>query len=182
MVERYGTTDVGVADLFELALQTELPLARGDERAKRTSLGQGLVRVRDRIFTVSGLRLRVSAAGSLRRAQRWQLEIAGTLAGRGSQGSHACEPRDVGVGGSHEVHTEIHEQNQSVCEPDEPCEPFSSLRVCAHTRVKEGPGKGSPGSQGSQSPGRPRVSACEPPCEPPDRRSHGADGWWEELI
>jgi putative DNA primase/helicase len=177
--ERYGTTDVGVADLFELALQTELPLARGDERAKRTSLGQGLVRVRDRIFTVSGLRLRVSAAGSLRRAQRWQLEIAGTVAGRGSQGSHACEPRDLGVGGSHEVHTEIHKQKQSVCEPDEPCEPFSSTRVCAHTRVKEGPSKG---SQGSQSPGSPRVSACEPPCEPPDRRSHGADGWWEELI
>jgi hypothetical protein len=169
--ERFGTADVGAADLFELALQSELRLARGDERAKRTSLGQGLVRMRDRIFAVADLRLRVSAAGSLRRAQRWQLEIAGTGPGRGSQGSYACEPRDLGGGGSHEVHTEIHEENQSICEPGEPCEPLSPLRVRAHARAIGGTGKGSPGSQGSQSPGNPWASACEPPCEPPDRGS-----------
>jgi putative DNA primase/helicase len=179
--ERFGTAEVGVADLFELAQQSELRLARGDERAKRTSLGQALVRMRDRIFTVGDLRLRVYAAGSFRRAQRWQLELSESRAGRGSQGSHACEPRDLGGGGSHEVHTEIPEQNQSVCEPGEPCEPFSPLRVRAHARAMKGPGKGSPGSQGSQSPGNPRVSACEPPFEPPDRGSRRPDSW-EEVI
>jgi hypothetical protein len=180
--ERFGTTEVGVTDLFELAQQSELRLARGDERAKRTSLGQALVRMRDRIFAVADLRLRVSAAGSLRRAQRWQLEIAGTAAGRGSQGSHACEPRGHRGGGSHEVHTEIHEQNHGVCEPREPGEPLSPLRVRAHACAIERAGKGSPGSQGSQSPGNPRAPACEPPCEPPERGSHRADGSWEEVL
>lgn len=180
--ERFGTAEVGVADLFELALQSELRLARGDERAKRTSLGHALVRMRDRIFAVGELRLRVSAVGSFRRAQRWQLEIAKSGAGRGSQGSHACEPRDLADGGSHEVHTEIREQDQSVCEPCEPGEPLSPLHVRAHIRTIEGAGKGSPGSQGSQTPGNPRGSACEPPCEPPDRGSQRLGGWWEEVI
>jgi putative DNA primase/helicase len=184
--ERYGTADVGAADLFELALQSELPLARGDERAKKTSLGQALVRMRDRIFAVDDLRLRVTAAGSLRRAQRWELRIVESGPGRGSQGSHAprgeCEPRGHRGGGSHEVHTEIHEQNHGVCEPREPCEPLSPLRVRAHACAIERAGKGSPGSQGSQSPGNPRAPACEPPCEPPERGSHRADGWWEEVL
>jgi putative DNA primase/helicase len=180
--ERFGTAEVGVADLFELALQSELRLARGDERAKRTSLGQALVRMRERIFAVGDLRLRVSAAGSFRRAQRWQLGLVESGAGRGSQGSPACEPRSGADGGSHEVHTEIHQQNQIFCEPGEPCEPLSPLRVCAHARVMEGTGKGSPGSQGSQSPGNPWASACEPACEPPEQGSQRPDGWWEEVI
>ena len=180
--ERFGTAEVGVADLFELAQQSELRLARGDERAKRTSLGQALVRMRDRIFAVGELRLRVSAAGSYRRAQRWQLQLVENGAGRGSQGSHACEPRDFADGGSHEVHTKIPEQNQSVCEPGEPCEPPSPLHVRVHARAIEGTGKGSPRSQGSQSPGNPRASACEPPCEPPERGSPRPEGCWEEVI
>jgi putative DNA primase/helicase len=180
--ERFGTAEVGVADLFELAQQSELRLARGDERAKRTSLGQGLVRMRDRIFTVGELRLRVSAAGSFRRAQRWQLELAENGAGRGSQGSHACEPRGGGDGGSHEVHTEIPEQNQRICEPGEPREPFSPLRVRAHACAIGTTGQGSLGSSGSQSPGNPRAPACEPTCEPHDRRSPRPDGWWEEVL
>ena len=184
--ERFGTQPIGVADLFELALQTDLPLARGDERAKRTSLGQALRRTRDRIFMVGELRLRVTAAGNLRRAQQWQLALTESAPGKGSRGSHdttaACEPRGSEIGGSHEVHTEIPEQNQSVCEPGEPCEPLSPLRVRAHACAIVEPGKGSQGSQGSQSAGNPRASACEPPCEPPDRRSHRANGWWEEVI
>jgi putative DNA primase/helicase len=180
--ERFGTAEVGVADLFELAQQSELRLARGDERAKRTSLGQALVHMRDRIFAVGDLRLRVSAAGRFRRAQRWQIELVESGAGRGSQGSHMCEPRGRADGASHEVHTEIHQQNQGVCEPGEPCEPLSPLRVRAHARVMEGTEKGSPGSPGSQSPGNPRASACEPPCEPPEQGSPRPDGWWEEVI
>ena len=184
--ERFGTQPVGVADLFELAGQTDLPLARGDERAKRTSLGQALRRTRDRIFMVGELRLRVTAAGNLRRAQQWQLALTESAPGKGSRGSHdttaACEPRGSESGGSHEVHTEIHEQNQRVCEPCEPCEPFSPLRVRGRAHVKDGPGKGSQGSQGSHWLGNPRASACEPPCEPPERGSPRAGGWWEEVL
>ena len=50
--DRFGTQHVSVADLYELALQCSIPLARGDEHAKRTSLGQALGRMRDRIYTV----------------------------------------------------------------------------------------------------------------------------------
>ena len=183
MVGALRHAEVGVADLFELALQSELRLARGDERAKRTSLGQALGRMRDRIFAVGDLRLRVSAAGSS--AARTAL-AAGDRRNVLPEEVHKVHTRvnlgDLGGGGSHEVHTEIHEQNQSVCEPGEPGEPLSPLRVRAHARAMEGAGKGSPGSQGSQSPGNPPASACEPPCEPPDRGSPASNGSWEELI
>ena len=44
--------------------RASIPLARGDEHAKRTSLGQALRRMRDRIYTVGDRRLRVHHAGS----------------------------------------------------------------------------------------------------------------------
>ena len=80
--DRFGTQQVGAADLYELALQSSIPLARGDEHAKRTSLGQALRRMRDRIYATGGRRLRVLHAG-LRAwgaaLGRWRsLPIAGT--------------------------------------------------------------------------------------------------------
>ena len=50
--DRFGTQQVSAADLYDLALQCSLPLAKGDEHARRTSLGQALKRMRDRIYTV----------------------------------------------------------------------------------------------------------------------------------
>ena len=73
--DRFGTQQVGAADVYELALQSGIPLARGDEHAKRTSLGQALRRMRDRIYTTGGRRLRVHHAGSAHGVQHWALEI-----------------------------------------------------------------------------------------------------------
>ena len=92
--ERHGTAEVGVTDLYELALESELPLAKGDERAKRTSLGQTLKRLRDRVYTVGGTRVRVGHAGTVQGARRWRLELESTPGGgsrgpRGSQGPGA---------------------------------------------------------------------------------------------
>jgi hypothetical protein len=76
--DRFGTQQVSTADLYDLALQCSLPLAKGDEHAKRTSLGQALRRMRDRIYTVADRRLRVCHAGSAHGVQRWLLETFGT--------------------------------------------------------------------------------------------------------
>jgi hypothetical protein len=183
--ERFGTAEVGVADLYELALESELPLAKGDERAKRTSLGQTLKRMRDRVYTVGTARVHVCHAGAVQGAQRWRLEIEDTF-GRGSRGSQGSrvvrEPLASEGGGSRQVHGESALENQCGSEPREPGEPFSPPYVRAHARVLEKPGKGSRGSRGSQSSGKLRPPACEPPCEPPDRGSQRSDGWWEEVI
>ena len=44
--------------------QCGIPMARGDEHAKRTSLGKALGRMRDRIYTINARRLRVHHVGS----------------------------------------------------------------------------------------------------------------------
>jgi putative DNA primase/helicase len=83
--DRFGTQQVSVADLYEHALQSGIPLARGDEHAKRTSLGQALRRMRDRIYATGAQRLRVLHVGSAHGVQRWALEIVADQ-GRGPSG------------------------------------------------------------------------------------------------
>ena len=79
--ERFGTQQVTAADLYDLALLCSMPLARGDEHAKRTSLGKALGRMRDRIYTINARRLRVHHVGSAHGAQRWQLQVSESDAG-----------------------------------------------------------------------------------------------------
>ena len=209
--DRFGTTEVGTGDLFAIALETDspLPLGSGNERAQRTNLGRALTRMRDRVFTVGGRRVRVRDAGTLRRARQWKLgmeennpglgspgspqESRGSgspgshsenAPGLGSPGSPACEPTNLG---SHQVHTEINLSNQRLCEPGEPSEPNSIAytRADARARVKESAGRGSPSSPGSHSFANSTRSGCEPTGEPwvgGSQPRKTPDGWWEEVI
>jgi hypothetical protein len=153
--DRFGTQQVGAADLYDLALQASIPLARGDEHAKRTSLGQALRRMRDRIYTTGGRRLRVHHAGSAHGVQRWELQILATV-------SEADAP---GAG-----------------EPGGPGGPLSPLRVRAHARAIGEPGKGPPTPLGPPSPGNPRVSGGGPRGGLQNGGPPGSNGGWEELI
>ena len=141
--DRFGTRHVGAADLYELALQSSIPLARGDEHAKRTSLGQALRRMRDRIYTTGGQRLRVQHVGSAHGVQRWGLEI---IADRGMRSPGAGGPggphpgsESTVSGGPQQRPTgsppEKTVENQSTGGPGGLGGPLSPLRVCAHTRA-----------------------------------------------
>jgi hypothetical protein len=81
-----------------------------------------------------------------------------------------------------EPHPEKHEQNQCAGEVGEVGEVVSPLRVRAHARAIEGPGKSSPTSPGSPNPGKPPSSGGEVRGEPLSRPSPGSNGHWEELI
>lgn len=75
---RFGTAEVGTAALFELALAADPPLSLGpgNERAQRTRLGKALARMRDRVFRLELLALRIQVCGTYQGAQRWKLSIA----------------------------------------------------------------------------------------------------------
>jgi putative DNA primase/helicase len=75
--QRFGTADVGSSDLYELATASEPPLPLGDagERSQRTRLGRALGRMRDRVFAVSDLRLRITGVGVEHQARRWRLVL-----------------------------------------------------------------------------------------------------------
>jgi putative DNA primase/helicase len=190
--DRFGTQQVSGADLYELALQCSLPLAKGDEHAKRTSLGKALGRMRDRIYTVGGRRLRVQHAGSAHGAQRWQLQVSESDAGTTSPSS----PFESGAGTtpptspwrgevpatSPEPHPEKPQQNQCPDEVGEVGEVISPLHVRTHARAIEGPGKSSPTSPGSPSPGKLPPSGGEVRGELLNGTSPGSNGYWEELI
>ena len=169
--DRFGTRSVTAADLYDLALLCSMPLARGDEHAKRTSLGKALGRMRDRIYTVNGRRLRVHHAGSAHGAQRWQLQVSESDAGSTSPASphesgagFTSPPSPVGGEGprtSPDPHPEKPKQNQCPGEFGEGGEVVSPLRVRAHARAMVGPGKSSPTSPGSPTSGKPPSSGGE---------------------
>ena len=85
--DRHGTAQVVTADLFQIAGPCEppLPLGDGSERSQRTRLGKALTRMRDRVFALDGIRVRIRAAGISHQAQRWQLVVEGCQA-RGEDG------------------------------------------------------------------------------------------------
>jgi putative DNA primase/helicase len=77
--DRHGTAQVVTADLFQIAGQCEppLPLGDGSERSQRIRLGKSLGHMRDRVFALDELRVRIRAAGISHQAQQWQLVVEG---------------------------------------------------------------------------------------------------------
>ena len=98
--DRHGTADVGTADLHQVALTCEppLPLGDGGERSQRTRLGKALGRMRDRIFAVGSLKLRVRAGRVTHQAQRWNLAIEQAASDQGERGERFPGP-NFGEGG-----------------------------------------------------------------------------------
>jgi putative DNA primase/helicase len=70
--EKYGKQAVGVAELFDVSQQCELPFITGaTDHAQRISFGAHLARQRDRIFG----KYRIVSAGTIQRAALWQLQV-----------------------------------------------------------------------------------------------------------
>lgn len=186
--DRFGTAEVGAADLFDVALFCDPapPITGHTDRAQKTSFGIAIKKMRDRVFRVGDLTLRLVQAGTFRRAVKWQLKVSEqpSRPQSGARGPHACEPRAAGVNlqnrGSHDQAID----RNGKCEPCEPCEPLPTLtHTRAHAHAKDDAGKGSQGSRGSQSPVKSEPCACEPPCEPPAAGSRGSPvpDWLREL-
>jgi hypothetical protein len=186
--DRFGTADVGAADLFEVALFCDPapPITGHTDRAQKTSFGIALKRMRDRVFRVGELNLRLVHAGTLRRAVKWRLKISERPARSQSDPSAPgeCEPRGSHVNlqnrGSHAQPADP----TGECEPCEPCEPLSTLtRTHTHAHAKENSEKGSQGSRGSQNDVNSEDCLCEPLCEPPAAGSRGSSvpDWLREL-
>jgi putative DNA primase/helicase len=185
--DRFGTASVLSADLFDVALFCDPapPISGGTDRAQKTAFGKAISRMRDRVFRVGEVSVRVRKAGVEHKATRWTLELCETEAPptrddqsevvehRSSEGNieNGCSPAqpientDRGEHGEHGEH-------------------FSTLthaRTRAH--AKDGPGISSPCSPRSQShltsdtyegehPGE-RQNQCSPPSPRPE--------WLKEL-
>ncbi len=186
--DRFGTAEVGAVDLFDVALFCDPtpPITGQTERAQRTGFGIAIKKLRDRVFQVGDLNLRLVQSGTFRRAVKWQLKVSEqpSRSQSGAGGPGECEPRAAGVNlqsrGSHDQAID----KTGKCEPCEPCEPLPTLpRARARTHVRDDAGKGSQGSQGSQSRVNSKPCRCEPPCEPPATGSRGSPppDWLREL-
>jgi hypothetical protein len=73
--DRFGTAEVGVSDVYGIAIACEPPLSlgSGNDRSQRTRLGKALGKLRDRVFDLEGRSIRIATAGVLHKAQRWTL-------------------------------------------------------------------------------------------------------------
>jgi hypothetical protein len=69
-----------------------VPLGEGSDRSQRTRLGKALGRMRDRIFHVCALALRINSAGVRHQAQQRQLVHEGDAAPAGERGVPNGQP------------------------------------------------------------------------------------------
>ena len=181
--DRFGTAEVGTSDLYELALTAEppLPLGSGNDRAQRTRLGKALGRMRDRVFRLGEITVRIEASGTYQGAQRWRLstdEKMGTeeRSRRSPESSHPVNVVNVGERGGANVHekslNEIKELD-SVRERGERRERFSDPYTCAGARapVREDPEKRSRRSPRSPDTTKSTTSGGEHRGERLDQRS-----------
>lgn len=208
--DRFGTAAVGTSDLFPIAGACEppLPLGNGSERSQRTRLGRALGQMRDRVFALDDLRLRVRATGVSHQAQRWQLAIEEGPSARGergerSAGQSALEAQD-GERGERPPDISSHsergtcEQRSPTRSPAEVIESEglgehgergerSSMLARARTRAHEHNNKDSeersPTSPRSQTQGTPNTCSGEHDGERPSARSPDQDvpDWLKEV-
>ena len=179
--DRFGTAEVGVADLYDLAIRAEPPIDVGDgnERAQRTRFGTTLRKVRDRVFQLPYRRVRIECGRVVHQARRWRLgvlppvEMAPDDLDTSTEGNlgvmRGTSITEVPLGNS--------QSRTAKWEPGEPREPFSTLthaHVHACTHEPGEAGKGSPGSQGSPDVEKHRDFAGEPTWEPQNGGSHTA--------
>ncbi len=186
--DRFGTAEVTAAEVYDIALFCDPPppMSGANEQARKTSFGMSIGRMRDRVFRLGDLRVRLVKAGTYRRATKWQLKVTEEekASGAARRSADPCEPRAGGVNLESEgSHAQVPDAKPK-CEPCEPCEPFSTLtRACARVRTKGDAGKGSQPSQGSQSDVVSTGCGCEPPCEPRATGSQASPrpDWLREL-
>ena len=188
--DRFGTAEVMAAELYDIALSCDPPppMSGGNEQARKTSFGMSIGRMRDRVFRLGDLCVRLVKAGMYRRAVKWKLELfeedralAATL-----RSADACEPLPSRVSLENRGSQAQGAENKDECEPCEPCEPFSALsrmRTRARAHEEHGAGIGSQGSQGSQTHIVSKSCGCEPLCEPSTAGSQPSPipDWLKEL-
>ncbi len=91
--DRFGTAEVTTADLFDVAILSELDLGSGSDPSRRIRLGKLLGRMRDRMFKVADRDVRVAAVRVVSGVQRWALrtEIQNG-GGSGQEARGVCQP------------------------------------------------------------------------------------------
>ena len=181
--DRFGSAEVGVNDLHQVALHTDppFPLGDGSERSQRTRLGTVLAKMRDRVFRLGDRQFRVDPTRILHKAQRFRLVAEAAPEGSasstdGQSKARGWEPQaesgNLVREGSHPQAIE----KKGSGEPWEPGEPFPTpIHARAHARMKENTEKGSQGSQGSHFAdnskdfsGEPRQKGSHPGSHPPE--------------
>ena len=182
--DRFGTADVGTADLFDVATFCDPapPISGANDRAQKTGFGIAIKKMRDRVFLLGTRQVRIVRAGIEHKATRWKLELcADHPARKGAMQPEVGEPRgpegNLPSRGSPAQASEIIGRG----EPGEHGEPLSTpTHMRTHAHAKEEAGTGSPGSPSSA---RSKGYAGEPVGEPLHGGSRGSPtpDWLREL-
>jgi hypothetical protein len=90
-LERFGEAEVGVSDLFEIAMDTEgIDLGKGSDRAQRITFGRQLGNQRDRVIGDC----RIVQSGVVKRVKRWRL-VKSRPGGNPFDAFHETDPDNV---------------------------------------------------------------------------------------
>jgi len=180
--DRFGSAEVGITDLYGVAIQVEppLPLGPGNDRSQRIRLGKALGKLRDRVFRIGQRSLQVEAAGTYQGAGRWRLKPSEDRGAdehpphspRGADPVNVWPAVNVGECASADIHERNTPENRGSPGPRECRECSSHAHACAHARAPAGEGteQHPPHPRHSPAPGNPPASAGE--CAGEGRAAH----------
>ena len=190
---RYGTAEVRSGDLYEVAVTAEppIPLGSGNDHSRRIRLGKSLAKLRDRVFRVGKLELRLLGLGVSHQAQQWQLAISGECGecfpGSDRETAGECSASEGSVVGQHSPPETADFGGSGECGEYGEC--FSTpTHARTHAYVKEGREKHSPLSPHSPSSENSTTSAgesageCQLPISLASEDGPRIPAWLRELM
>jgi len=185
--DRFGTAEVGVTELFDLAIRSEPPIVVGDgsERSQRTRFGALLRRMRDRVFQLPHRKVRIEEGRILHQARQWHL-VPQPDAEEDENRPVAAQGGNLGPSMGTLV-AEVPIETSSSQQQSGNLGNLGNLSqpLCARARahMNNSTEKGSPGSQGSPNPENDSDFTGEPGWEP---RNEGSPiplppSWLEDV-
>jgi hypothetical protein len=155
--DRFGTGSVLTSDLFDVAAFCDPapPIHGATERAQKIAFGKAISRMRDRVFRIGSIHVRVRKAGIEHKAARWKLELYESkphqdMISQPKVGE--CQGAEGNVETQHSPRQAIDNISQRECGVCGEC--FSALshpRMRARAHDRDGQGKHSQHTQHSQS-------------------------------
>ncbi|MCB2124061.1 MAG: toprim domain-containing protein [Rhodobacteraceae bacterium] len=116
---RFGTAVIGSGDLYPIACacETSIPIGGATEHARRIAFGRAIGGMRDRIFDLGSVRVRIQKAGVAHNSGQWQLVVSpdGSAPRSAGASTGGCRPEKGDVGEGHPPSQPVENEGSGGC-------------------------------------------------------------------
>ena len=136
--DRFGTAEVGSGDLYPIACTCEpsIPIGGATEHARRIAFGRAIGGMRDRIFDLGSVRVRIQKAGVAHNSGQWHLVVTADASAPRSAGASTggCRAEKGDVAEGHPPAQPVENEGSGGCGGYGDMIP--TLHTCARARTR----------------------------------------------